>query len=40
MEGSNTSVASVALPEQVWLEMSAQLPGVVQGHQEVQVAVQ
>jgi hypothetical protein len=40
MEGSNSSVASVPLPEQVWLEMSAQLPGVVQGHQEVQVAVQ
>jgi hypothetical protein len=39
MEGSNSSIASVPLPEQVWLEMSAQLPGVVKGHQEVQVAV-
>jgi hypothetical protein len=39
MEGDNSSVASVHLPEQVWLEMSAQLPGVVHGHQEVQVAV-
>jgi hypothetical protein len=39
MEGDNSSVASVPLPEQVWLEMSAQLPGVVHGHQEVQVAV-
>jgi hypothetical protein len=39
MEGDNSSVASVPLPEQVWLEMSAQLPGVVKGHQEVQVAV-
>jgi len=39
MEGNNNSVASVPLPEQVWLELSAQLPGVVHGHQEVQVAV-
>jgi hypothetical protein len=39
MEGDNSSVASVPLPEQVWLEMSAQLPGVVHGKQEVQVAV-
>ena len=39
MEGSNSSVASVPLPEQVWLEESAQLPGVVRGHQEVQVAI-
>ena len=39
MEDSNSSVASVQLPEQVWLEMSAQLPGVVHGQQEVQVAV-
>jgi hypothetical protein len=39
MEGNNSSVASTPLPEQVWLEMSAQLPGVVSGHQEVQVAV-
>ena len=39
MEGDNSSVASVPLPEQVWLEMSAQLPGVVHGKQEIQVAV-
>jgi hypothetical protein len=39
MEGDNSSVASVPLPEQVWLEMSAQLPGVVSGQQEVQLAV-
>jgi hypothetical protein len=39
MEGDNSSVASVPLPEQVWLEMSAQLPGTVHGQQEVQVAV-
>jgi hypothetical protein len=39
MEGDNSSVASVPLPEQVWLEMSAPLPGVVHGKQEVQVAV-
>lgn len=39
MEGNNSSVTSVPLPEQVWLELSAQLPGVVHGRQEVQVAV-
>ena len=39
MEGSNNSVASVPLPEQIWLELSAQLPGVVHGRQEVQVVV-
>jgi hypothetical protein len=39
MEGDNSSVASVPLPEQVWMEMSALLPGVVHGKQEVQVAV-
>lgn len=39
MEGDNSSLASVSLPEQVWLEKSAQLPGVVHGKQEVQVAV-
>jgi hypothetical protein len=39
MEGDNSSVASVPLPEQVWLEMSAQLPGTVHGQQQVQVAV-
>ena len=39
MEGNNNSVASVPLPEQVWLELSAQLPGVVHGRQEVEVAV-
>jgi hypothetical protein len=39
MEGDNSSVASVPLPEQIWLEKSAQLPGVVNGKQEVQVAV-
>lgn len=39
MEGNNSSVASVPLPEQVWLELSAQLPGVVHGRQEVQIAV-
>jgi hypothetical protein len=39
MEGDNSSVASVPLPEQVWLVMSAQLPGAVHGQQQVQVAV-
>jgi len=39
MEGNNNSVASVPLSEQVWLELSAQLPGVVHGRQEVEVAV-
>jgi hypothetical protein len=39
MEGSNSSLTSVPLPEQVWLELSAQLPGVVHGRQEVVIAV-
>jgi hypothetical protein len=39
MEGDNSSISSTPLPEQVWLEMSAPLPGVVHGKQEVQVAV-
>lgn len=39
MEGDNSSITSVSLPEQVWLELSAQLPGVVHGRQEVSVAV-
>jgi hypothetical protein len=39
MEQGNSSPASIPLPEQVWLEMSAQLPGVVHGRQEVSVAV-
>jgi hypothetical protein len=39
MEAGSSSVASVPLPEQVWLELSAQLPGVVQGREEVQLAV-
>ena len=39
MEGSNSSEISVPLPEQVWLELSAQLPGVVHGRQEVSVTV-
>ena len=39
MEDDNSSHTTVALPEQVWMEMSAQLPGVVHGKQEVQVAV-
>ena len=39
MEGSNSSITSVPLPEQVWLELSAQLPGVVHGREEVVIAV-
>ncbi|MCE0499165.1 MAG: sporulation protein SpoOM [Methylacidiphilales bacterium] len=39
MEGSNSSETTVPLPEQVWLELSAQLPGVVHGKQEVSLAV-
>jgi hypothetical protein len=39
MEGGNSSITSVPLPEQVWLELSAQLPGVVHGRQEVTIAV-
>ncbi|HUB67005.1 MAG TPA: sporulation protein SpoOM [Candidatus Methylacidiphilales bacterium] len=40
MEGSNSSQTSVSLPEQVWMELSAQLPGVVHGSQEVSVMVE
>ena len=39
MEEANSSVSATPLPDQVWLEMSAPLPGVVHGKQEVQVAV-
>jgi hypothetical protein len=39
MESGNSSQSSVPLPEQVWLELSAPLPGVVHGKQEVTVTV-